>query len=81
VPNCGYSVTETITWTIPANTPITEKSGDKYSLEILSTSGLTHHATNTVIVKNRVVYGAQVWEPSVTFTIAISDPCRTSTIT
>ena len=36
---------------------------------------------NTVIVKNRVVYGQTIWEPSITFTIDIKDPCRTSTIT
>ena len=39
------------------------------------------HAVNTVIVKNRVVYGQTIWEPSITFTIDIKDPCRTSTIT
>lgn len=58
VPACGYVVTEVITWTIPANTPITEKSGDAYTLKVLSTDGLNHHATNTVIVKNRVTYSS-----------------------
>jgi hypothetical protein len=49
-PACGYAVTETITWTIPSGAPITEKSGDKYTLQVVSTNGLSHHATNTVIV-------------------------------
>ena len=42
---------------------------------------ISHHAVNTVIVQNRVIYGATIWEPSITFTIDIKDPCRTSTIT
>jgi hypothetical protein len=28
-----------------------------------------------------VIYGSTIWEPSITFTIDIKDPCRTSTIT
>ena len=83
VPACGYPLTEVITWTIPTGTPITEKAGDSYTLQVQSTDGLNHHATSTVIVKNRVTYiaGNQNWEPSIQFDIAVTDPCRTSTIT
>ena len=80
VPACGYAVTETITWTIPTAAPITVTS-DKYVLSMVSTNGLAHHAVNKVIMKNKVQYDAQIWEPSIEFDINITDPCRTSTIT
>ena len=28
-----------------------------------------------------MIYGTTIWEPSITFTINVQDPCRTSTIT
>jgi len=63
VPACGYSLVETITWTIPTGTPISENGANRYLLDILSTDGLSHHATVPVIVKNVVQYDTQVWEP------------------
>lgn len=80
VPACGYTINEKITWTIPTSSPIT-KTTDPYTLTMVSTNGLAHHAVNTVIVQNFVTYQSQSWSPMITFPITITDPCRTSTIT
>lgn len=80
VPNCGYIISENIQWTIPDSTPITETS-DPYVLEIVSTDGLSHHAVNPVILQNFVTYDTDTWSPFIEFSITITDPCRTSTIT
>lgn len=80
VPACGYTLSENIVWTIPSTSPITT-TADPYVVTVVSTDGLNHHDVNTVIVKNTVLYEDQVFEPSITFDITITDPCRTSTIT
>lgn len=80
MPACGYALSENVQWTIPATSPITE-TADPYVLTVISTDGLAHHGVNTVIVKDTVLYESDVWEPSITFDITITDPCRTSTIT
>ena len=80
VPACGYALVEDIQWTIPTTAPITE-TADPYVLTVVSTDGLSHHADNPVIVQNFVTYEEQAWEPSLSFTVYITDPCRASTIT
>ena len=81
VPACGYNIIENIVWTIPSGTPITEAGADRYVLNIESTDGLNHHQTVPVNLKNTVTYSSDVWEPQISFSIEITDPCRTSTIT
>lgn len=80
MPACGYALVEDIRWTIPSTSPITQ-TADPYVLTVVSTDGLSHHAEVPVIVQNFVEYDGTTWSPSLSFTVSITDPCRTSTIT
>ena len=81
MPACGYALVEDIQWTKSSTAPITVDPTDSYVLTVVSTDGLNHHADETVIVQNFVEYDGTTWDPSLSFVISITDPCRTSTIT
>lgn len=81
VPACGYTLTGTPAWTIPATAPITESGSDPYVLTVTSTDGLAHHAVNPLIVQLDATYQGSSWSANLAFDVTITDPCRTSTIT
>ena len=85
-PPCNYAITESIAWTLPTiadDTDAITKVND-YKIQVLS-SVLSIHGQYSVTVTNSVTYNdrgtPQAFSPSVTFTIDILDPCKTSTIT
>ena len=79
-PACGYTLTETLTWTIPGGAPITVDSANKYHISAVSTDP-TKHNTYSLIFKDFISYGTQTFQPQVTFDFKVTDPCRTSVIT
>ena len=81
---------EDIQWTYPTFAPAGDdgsyvepilETADPYVITVYSQDGLSHHAENSVLVQNFVQYAGNTWQPQVTFTIDVTDPCRTSTIT
>jgi hypothetical protein len=79
-PACGYTITESLAWTIPGGAPITIDSTNKYRITAVSNDP-TKHNSYTLILKDWITYGSQNFQPSITFTFKITDPCRTSVIT
>jgi hypothetical protein len=76
-PLCGYTVTEVFTWTIPAGAPITS-SGEKITVW---TTDTTKHNTYSVTLTNAITHPVDgTFNPSMTFTVTVQDPCRTVTI-
>ena len=75
-------LTESIPWTIPggAGTAFTIDAVNKLKITA-STADVTKHNSYSLTVKNWVTYGAQNFQPSVSFTFKVTDPCRTTVIT
>jgi len=80
VPACGDAVNFAYTWTIPAGAPVTVTPANDYQFTIESTSAVDH---NSYTLEFRAI---GLWlnfldEKYITFTITVTDPCRTATIT
>ena len=83
MPACGYHLVETFTWTIPAGAPITENgSSSRYDIDTISTDP-AKHGTYDIKLKLSALYATLVatFEKEIDFTITVTDPCRTTTIT
>lgn len=80
-PACGYSLTEVITWSFnptPA-LPTTQTGGQPYKLKIKSSTN-AHAATYVAKLTNNVTYASQSFQPFLTFSIVVTDPCITTVI-
>ena len=78
-PACGYTLVEDRTWTIPAAAPITEDGSDPYILAVASDVG-TDRDIYTVTLANSALYETTgvTYANTVTFDIAVVDPCLAS---
>ena len=80
-PPCGYTTTNTHTWTIDSSSPITVNSANPQQIDIVSldrTKVGTHSVTMTTLFE----YATQSFTETdtISFVITITDPCETTTI-
>lgn len=78
-PLCGYTVSETFTWTIPSGAPITVDSANPEKVNVQTTDD-TKHGTYTLTLQNAISHANGSWTPSMTFDVNVVDPCRTTAI-
>jgi len=83
VPACGYYLVETFTWTIPADSGITQDTdgGSNYKLKVDSTTP-AHDGTYTVKLELSALYATLVatFTQEISFTVTVTDPCLTTAI-
>ena len=84
-PACGYTLTESITWTLPNFSPIVVDTSNKYKITVRSTRNLDDKVY-PLIIRNTVSYlnsagQTQNWTPQQSFSVTITDPCLTTVIT
>ena len=81
-PACGYYLVETFKWTIPAGAPITEDTTSKYKIKVSSRDPLKH-GDYTVGLQLSALYATltQTHVKDITFTVSVTDPCRTTVFT
>lgn len=80
-PPCGYTTTNTHTWTIASGSPITVNSANPQQIDVVSldrTKVGTHAVTMTTVFE----YATQSFTETdtISFTVTIIDPCETTTI-
>jgi hypothetical protein len=61
-PACGYTITESLAWTIPGGAPLTIDSTNKYKITAVSNDP-TKHNSYTLILKDWITYGVQNFQP------------------
>ena len=79
-PACGYTLTNSFTWEIPAGSPIT-KTGN-YSIRVSSNIAAQRNTYNVKLINTANYAGTGVtYSNNIPFTVTVTDPCLTTTLT
>jgi len=79
-PACGYTLTNTFTWEIPAGAPITQTGN--YEIRVSSNNAAQRGIYDVKLI-NSVIYAGtgSTYSNSIPFTVTVTDPCLTTSFT
>ena len=78
-PACGYTLTETFTWEIPSDAPITE-TGD-YTIQVSSNDAADRNVYTVKLIDSANYPGTGVtYSNEISFDVTVTDPCLTTTL-